>query len=270
MIKCSKCNAEPNEKDIIGWKCNSCGKAFKVSKSKLHSILMKKAEDPEKSYISCPSCKNSLDDGNECIVWKCSCGNTNIGKLKDFEDDAEVLPKNNLIRCPECGKEISSKAKRCVHCGKNLTKKPVEKEKYICKECGNEIESPKKICPKCGCPIEKEKRRLSSATKKILLIMASAFVIVVIIAAILYCCLQDYFSYNEAMNNYNQGNFVLAAEQFSVIEEYKDASEQYKNCIYAMAKEFYEVGKLSEAAEKFETIRVFSDSEDLLKDIYYT
>lgn len=52
MIKCSKCNAEPNEKNIIGWKCISCGKAFKVSKSKLYSILMKKAENPEKEELS--------------------------------------------------------------------------------------------------------------------------------------------------------------------------------------------------------------------------
>lgn len=93
--------------------------------------------------------------------------------------------------------------------------------------------------------------------------MASAIVIAVIIAVILY--LQDYFSYKEAMNNYNQGNFVLAAEQFSVIEEYKDSSEQYKNCIYAMGKEFYEAGKLSEATEKFETIRGFCDSDDFFK-----
>lgn len=44
MIKCSKCNNIPDENDVIGWKCNSCGKAFKVSKSKLHNILAKKAE----------------------------------------------------------------------------------------------------------------------------------------------------------------------------------------------------------------------------------
>lgn len=28
MIRCSKCSGMPNEHDIIGWKCNSCGKAF--------------------------------------------------------------------------------------------------------------------------------------------------------------------------------------------------------------------------------------------------
>lgn len=36
MIRCSKCNGMPNENDVIGWKCNSCGKAFQeVARSNL-------------------------------------------------------------------------------------------------------------------------------------------------------------------------------------------------------------------------------------------
>ena len=35
-----------------------------------------------------------------------------------------------LIKCCECGKEISDKATTCIHCGCTIEKK------YICPECG--------------------------------------------------------------------------------------------------------------------------------------
>lgn len=121
MIKCSKCNNIPSENDIIGWKCNSCGKAFKITKSKLHNIILKKAANPEKSYINCPSCKNSLDDGNENIIWKCSCGKVNMGKLKNFKEESESTSKRNLVKCPECEREgVSKNAEACPNCGYNI------------------------------------------------------------------------------------------------------------------------------------------------------
>lgn len=58
-----------------------------------------------------------------------------------------------LIKCNECGKEISDKATQCIHCGC-----PIEK-KVTCSECGNEIEEKDEVCLNCGCPIEKEKEK---------------------------------------------------------------------------------------------------------------
>lgn len=55
-----------------------------------------------------------------------------------------------LIKCSECGKEISDKSKTCIHCGC-----PVENEtKYYCEECGKEILKTDKVCSNCGCPID--------------------------------------------------------------------------------------------------------------------
>lgn len=174
-----------------------------------------------------------------------------------------------LIKCPHCGKEISDKAKKCIYCKKNIVGQFSEKKIYICKECGNEMEEKKKICPKCGCPVEKEKRKLPPTVRKMILILIVAFAIIAAACIILFFCLHDYFSYKEALNNYNQGNYVLAAEQFKVIGEYKDSSEQYKKSIYALAKELYEEGDISGALEKFESIPNYSDSADILKEIYY-
>lgn len=55
-----------------------------------------------------------------------------------------------MTTCPNCGEQISDKAKKCVHCGTVL----VPEEKKCCPDCGAELEEGMKVCPKCGCPIE--------------------------------------------------------------------------------------------------------------------
>ena len=60
-----------------------------------------------------------------------------------------------MIVCPDCGKEISDKAKKCIHCGKVMIEE-VQPKKF-CGECGSEISIDAQECPICGCPIETEK-----------------------------------------------------------------------------------------------------------------
>ena len=55
-----------------------------------------------------------------------------------------------MTTCPNCGEQISDKAKKCVHCGTVL----VPEEKKYCPDCGAELEEGMETCPKCGCPIE--------------------------------------------------------------------------------------------------------------------
>ena len=52
-----------------------------------------------------------------------------------------------LIKCEECGKEISSSVSICPHCGISLKN---------CPECGTKINDNDTSCPKCGYPIVEE------------------------------------------------------------------------------------------------------------------
>ena len=52
-----------------------------------------------------------------------------------------------LVKCSECGKQVSDQAKVCVHCGC-----PIEKKQF-CPECGKEVSDKATVCPTCGCPI---------------------------------------------------------------------------------------------------------------------
>ena len=54
-----------------------------------------------------------------------------------------------MIKCPDCGKQISDKAEKCIYCG-NVLKKPTQ---ICCLECGTELEKGSEVCPVCGCPI---------------------------------------------------------------------------------------------------------------------
>lgn len=52
-----------------------------------------------------------------------------------------------IIKCPECGENISTEAKHCVHCGCVVS---------VCKECGAAFVGKVDICPECGYSINVE------------------------------------------------------------------------------------------------------------------
>ena len=61
-----------------------------------------------------------------------------------------------LVKCKECGKDVSESAKKCPHCGVDLIeKKEVNKRK--CPDCGNDVDKDDKVCKNCGCPLVEEK-----------------------------------------------------------------------------------------------------------------
>lgn len=48
-----------------------------------------------------------------------------------------------LVKCKECGKEMSDHAKACPNCG-------ATNDKMFCPECGKELSSKAPLCPNCG------------------------------------------------------------------------------------------------------------------------
>ena len=62
-----------------------------------------------------------------------------------------------LIKCTECGREISDKAGNCPHCGAPVVKT------VICSECGTQIKDTDRICPECGCPNPEHKQKTTAS-----------------------------------------------------------------------------------------------------------
>lgn len=98
-----------------------------------------------------------------------------------------------MITCPNCGEQISDKAKNCVRCGAVL----IPEEKKYCPECGTELEEGMDSCPNCGCPIENDPAseiipqqvevtgvKVSEQSKKLIIIGIVVAIAIAIIAAI--------------------------------------------------------------------------------------
>ena len=150
-----------------------------------------------------------------------------------------------MIKCPECGKEISDKAKKCVHCGKILIEeKPATK---VCSDCGKENPIDATECVHCGCPfeegttvetpvqiapVEKPKKNL----KKIIIPIVAA-VVVVVVGLIVYNVkvIKPKNTFNEAMTLLEKGKYNDADKLLKTIEGYKDVNEiieqvKYESC----------------------------------------
>lgn len=98
-----------------------------------------------------------------------------------------------MTTCPNCGEQISDKAKKCVHCGEVL----IPEEKKYCPDCGAELEEGMESCQKCGCPIENDAAletapqqveltgvKVSRKSKKVIMIGIIAVIVVMISAAV--------------------------------------------------------------------------------------
>ena len=89
-----------------------------------------------------------------------------------------------LIKCLNCGTDVSDKAKQCPNCGETLQTQKVVK---VCEECGYELDDNVTICPKCGCPVPESEEQKKTRKKKKIIISVIA-ILVVILALIAIVC----------------------------------------------------------------------------------
>lgn len=108
-----------------------------------------------------------------------------------------------LIKCVECGNDVSDKAITCPKCGMPLQTEELkdnnETEK-ICVECGNTIDLATGICTNCGYNPEKVNKHKKAKKKKVAIIVSSIVVVGLLLLAIVMAI------------NANKGNaYVMSA-----------------------------------------------------------
>lgn len=126
-----------------------------------------------------------------------------------------------LIKCPECGSEISDKAKKCIYCEKVFVEEEIVDESIKCSECGTILTETDVVCPNCGCPVENKINEDENKTQQvevasIKMAIKTKKIIIGVIIAIIVCAVsgvaykiysdnkaeQDYKkSYNEYISN---------------------------------------------------------------------
>lgn len=99
-----------------------------------------------------------------------------------------------LIKCTECGHEVSDKASACPNCGC-----PIE-NKSLCHDCGQPIPNGVDVCPNCGCPIEDNIEQINYKSK-------NSNAIVWILISLLVCLILGggYYVYNLKTNSIANG-----------------------------------------------------------------
>lgn len=139
-----------------------------------------------------------------------------------------------LIKCPECGKEISDRAKKCLYCGKVLIDDKTTTK--ICSDCGKENPIDATECIYCGCPFDekaavtetepvqtvsmgKSKRNLKKIIVSIAVIVAAVAVSIIIYDVKV---IKPKNTYNEAMELLENGKYEDANKLLNSITGYKD------------------------------------------------
>lgn len=143
-----------------------------------------------------------------------------------------------LVKCPECGKEISDKAKACIHCGYEPERNV---ELIVCEECGKEIPIHSKECMNCGCPVKQEEynpiinNNITSnlkSVKKIVIPVVALIILLLSVSGVTYnikviqpkkIAEQNKITYNEAIDLLEKGKYDEGKELLETIPEYGDA-----------------------------------------------
>lgn len=178
-----------------------------------------------------------------------------------------------LIKCPECNKEVSDKAKVCIQCGY-----PLDKQSYINfdmdiglldKENVNQTEN------------ELDMENSNISTKKgndFKSLIVASLIIVIVMSLLLFNNLyvSKNRTYNNAMKLYNTQSFTDALPLFESLENFKDSNE-YVTKIIAINKEneynvavsninSQDIDKMIKAEQILEGIGNYKDSEKYLQE----
>ena len=181
-----------------------------------------------------------------------------------------------MINCPNCGQDVSEKAKKCIHCGVELIKETQKELK--CVECGAILEEKAESCPQCGCPVEKDALdkpqqvevasiKMADKTKKSIIGIVIA-VVVLIMCGVGYKVYSDNKEKQEYEESYN--TYVDNIKKIQVLM-YSGASEAESLCnltIRVWANAIYE--DKDDTTDKYTRPRGYfvSDFNEALANLY--
>lgn len=132
-----------------------------------------------------------------------------------------------LVKCPECGKEVSDKAGKCPNCGfpiESASEKETEKNMVA----DSEVKQPDSGEDE----VKAEKKKVS---KKMVAISCIVLAIVIISAIAYFVVTADSRNYDAAQKFYTSEKYKEALDKFTKLGSYKDSKEMVKKCEYALS-----------------------------------
>lgn len=132
-----------------------------------------------------------------------------------------------LIKCTECGKEISDKAKACPNCGCPVeAEKPAVQEQSEVKEHKHDEDMEKE---------SKGKKEKKPSSKKTVIIVGVIISVAIIGCVIYFVLTADSRKYKSANDLYASGKYEDALKKFSELRGYEDSKEMSEKCKYELS-----------------------------------
>ncbi|MDE7132915.1 MAG: hypothetical protein K2O65_14195 [Lachnospiraceae bacterium] len=256
MDKCEKCGAELTDNCFVVWKCNECGKGYKLNLGKLRMIQERKMQNAGKSLLKCKDCGFPMDDGDEKIVCKCaSCGNVSGGNLAyiaggrentDNSKEINIEKQNDVIKCPKCGKTLPRNSVYCLECGKKVNR-----------------------------GLQNDTRDLSKRQFNSKVVLLSTFTLLAVCIGIGYISYasQPTVKYKRAEEAVSKQNYDRAIDLYTDLDEYLDSADKLATTIllkhYFDGCELYECGEYDSAIEELEQAVQDENTQEMMNKAYY-
>lgn len=179
-----------------------------------------------------------------------------------------VVELKDVMKCPKCGEEVSSKDQFCPNCGAVLSSpqklESVKKQDTFCPNCGYAVGSDTEFCPNCGvrikdntfanpepvkpvkekpavkpkpekketkkAPAEKMPREKKSSGKGVLIALLCVLLLAGAGVGVYLGVIKPGNTYKAAMELKEQQEYEKAYDLFLSLDKYKDSAEQASDC----------------------------------------
>lgn len=169
-----------------------------------------------------------------------------------------------LIKCPECGKEISDKAESCPNCGC-----PIEKmEKTLIENDENgtsESQDVMELRENDKVPTKEERKSFSKKQKGILLIGCG----VIVIALLVFLLTGNIRTYSTGKKLIQERKYGEAVQKFDKIKSYKDSEKLLEECNFQIALSNIKIGKYDEALSLLLQLKKTDKVEEAINECNY-
>lgn len=150
-----------------------------------------------------------------------------------------------------------------------------------CKECGKEISDQASTCPNCGAPIEKQvdvpesgsEEVKKKSSKKVPIIIAVVLAVAVVGCGGYYIATMDSRNYKTAQELYKDKKYKDALTLYEKLGDYKDSAQKLKSCKYELSVDGQFMKALTKALHnrwdynKEGYIKDFGKTEDEMTDV---
>lgn len=143
-----------------------------------------------------------------------------------------------------------------------------------CSECGEEISDKAEKCPKCGCPTKSDDNYSSGQTEKvrnkkiIFIVVAMAAVIMVLAIIFVVSGVNKKKNYEQALELMEDGKSQEAYDKFVKLKDYKDSDkyekELYEVITYEKAMACLNDGEFAQAIELLKEIPDYPEAKTML------